>query len=97
MQRIKLLAIGLFLLPLLIFYSKFVPSSVVSSQSGNLFAPTGVIASDSKYNNKVRLDWDAVRGAINYRIYRNTANDTATAIEVGATPANSFLDFSAVA
>jgi cytochrome c peroxidase len=97
MRRIKLLVIGLFLLPLLVFYSNFVPSSVVNSQSGNLSAPTGVIASDSKYNNKVRLDWDAVRGAINYRIYRNTVNDTATAIEVGVTQANSFLDFSAVA
>ncbi|MBK7803824.1 MAG: VCBS repeat-containing protein [Chloracidobacterium sp.] len=72
-------------------------SGAVSGQGGgsSLSAPTGIIASDNKYNNKVRVEWDAIRGATSYRIFRNTLDNAATATEVGTTPANTFLDMAA--
>lgn len=74
-------------------------SGGVAGQTGGstLSAPTGVIASDNKYNNKIRVEWDTIRGATSYRIFRNTVNDPATATEVGSTQANTFLDTGAVA
>ncbi len=74
-------------------------SDVVSSQAGgsSLAEPTGFTATDNLYNSKVGLHWNAIRGATNYRIFRNTISDTATATEVGSTPANSFFDTSATA
>lgn len=69
-------------------------SGAVSGQIGGstLSAPTGVMASDSKYNNKIRVEWDAIRGATTYRIFRNTVNDPATAADLATTQANTFLD-----
>jgi cytochrome c peroxidase/putative transposon-encoded protein len=95
-RRIKLLAIGLFFLPLLIFYSKFVPSSVVNSQSSNLSAPTGVTASDGNYITKVGINWETIRSATVYQIFRNTTNDPASAVSVGVTPDSVFFDTTAV-
>jgi hypothetical protein len=74
-------------------YNSFSP--VVSGQAG-LTAPTGVIASDGSYNDKVGLNWNAVRGATSYRIFRNTSNDTSTAISVGTTAQPYFFDPTAV-
>lgn len=59
---------------------------------GGLSAPTGVTASDGDYSTKVGIHWDTIRGATAYRIFRNTTNNTATATDVGATPANYFFD-----
>lgn len=67
----------------------------VSGQSGVLSAPTGVMASDTKYRDKVRVEWDAIRGATAYRIFRGTTSNAATAVDLGTTPANTFLDTSA--
>src|SRR5437868_13266104 len=94
MQRIKLLVV--FIFALMFVAIKFTSSPIVSGQA-NLAAPTGVIASDSKYNNKVRVEWDAIRGATAYRIFRNTTNNSAAATDLGTTPANTFLDTSATA
>ncbi len=60
-----------------------------------LTAPTGVSATDILYNNKVGVYWEPVFGATNYRIFRNTTNNSATAVDVGTTEANSFFDASA--
>ena len=72
-------------------------SDRVTGQTGGttLSAPTGVSASDNLYNNKVGIYWDAIRGATNYRVFRNATNDPATATDVGTTAANSFFDFGA--
>ncbi len=69
-------------------------SKGVTGQSGGtaLSAPTGVIASDSRYSNKVTIWWDTIRGATSYRIFRNTTNNSATAIDVGTTVSNFFQD-----
>jgi cytochrome c peroxidase len=96
MQRVKLLVVFLFSIFFLASFSSKFFSPIVNGQSGALAAPTGVGASDGNYNNKVGLNWDAIRGATNYRIFRSTTNDAATAVEVGTTPAANFFDASAV-
>ncbi|MEP7211898.1 MAG: cytochrome c peroxidase [Acidobacteriota bacterium] len=70
----------------------FAPS--VSGQAG-LSAPTGVIASDNSYNDKVGINWDPVRDATVYRIMRSTSNDAATAVSVGTTALPYFFDSTA--
>lgn len=62
-----------------------------------LDAPTSVKASDNQYHDKIRVEWDTIRGATLYRVFRNTSNDSATAIEVGSTSANYRYDTTAVA
>jgi cytochrome c peroxidase len=98
MKRLKLLVIFLFLLPMLVFYNKFLPSFIVSGQSGNaLSTPTGAAASDGSYSTKVGITWDTIRGATVYRIFRNTINDSASATSVGTTVAGAFFDTTAIA
>jgi cytochrome c peroxidase len=89
MQRIKLLVVFIFALVFVAF--KFSSSPVVSGQTG-LTAPTGVSASDGSYSTKIGIRWDTIRNATSYRIFRNTTNNSATATEIGTTPANSFFD-----
>src|SRR5215212_78099 len=96
MRKIKLLVVFLFsILSLASFNSSFFSPKAIG-QSG-LAAPTNVSASDGSYINKIGLNWDAIRGATNYRIFRNTSNDSATATEVGTTAAASFFDAAAIA
>jgi hypothetical protein len=96
MRQVKIVIIGLFFLIFLGSVSNQFLSPTVTGQSG-LSAPTGVVASDGSYINKVGLNWDAIRGATTYRILRNTVNDSAGAVSVGTTANNLFLDNSAVA
>ncbi|MFN0279653.1 MAG: hypothetical protein ACKVRN_13810 [Pyrinomonadaceae bacterium] len=70
-------------------------SDPVKGQSGTLSAPTGVMASDTKYNNKVRVEWDAIRGATSYRIFRGTTSNSQLATDIATTAANTFLDTTA--
>jgi len=62
----------------------------------SLSAPVGVVASDNTYSTKVGITWDAVRGASVYRIFRNTTNDAAGAIDLGTTAEGSFFDQTAL-
>ncbi len=95
MRRLKLLIIGIFLAcAVAIFAPRFV-STIASGQSGPA-APSGVSASDGDYSTKIGINWHAVPGATSYQIYRNTANDTATATVVGTTAAPFFFDISAI-
>ena len=94
MKNLKLLVIFIFLLSALMFKSFL--STPVKSQTG-IAAPTNLTASDGAYNNKVGLNWDAMRGASLYRVFRNTTDNPATAAEIGTTAAASFFDASAVA
>ena len=61
-----------------------------------LTVPTGLTASDGDYASKVGLHWQPIRGATTYRIFRNTVNDSQTAVDVGTTAANYFFDTTAV-
>jgi cytochrome c peroxidase len=92
MKKLKISVVFAFIVFAAMF--KF-SSATVSSQTG-ISAPTGIMASDNKYNNKIRVEWDAIRGAASYRIFRNTVDNSATATDVGTTAANTFLDSSAI-
>ena len=80
MQRIKL-TIAM-LAALCATTASLWPLTAVKGQSGGLVAPTGVAASDGSYNNKIGINWDTMRGATRYQVYRHTANDAAAA-EIG--------------
>jgi cytochrome c peroxidase len=97
MRTIKLSIVSLFsLLLLLAFGAKLFRGFVAAGQVTTLAAPTEVIASDNAYSTKVGIAWDAVRGATLYRIFRNTSNDSASAISLGATAEGTFFDNTAV-
>src|SRR6185436_14857075 len=99
MRTLKLAVLCLFILACsLPMCQKFFPGFLVSGQSvgGSLTAPTNFVASDNAYATKVGLTWDAVRGATLYRVFRNTANDPATAVSLGTTVEGSFFDMTAV-
>jgi cytochrome c peroxidase len=100
MRTLKLSALCLLILSLsLPICQELFPGFIVASQnvSSSLTAPTNVTASDNSYSTKIVVSWDAIRGASQYRIFRNTANDPATALGLGTTVEGSFSDFSAVA
>lgn len=99
MRRIKFLVVLVFALFGLVFFGYNESLETVSGKitAGTLSAPTGVSASDGDYANKVGINWDTIRGATLYRIYRNTVNDPVSAADVGTTQANYFFDPTAAA
>ena len=69
----------------------------VSSQNGSqLKTPTGVVATDDLYNNKVGIYWDAVPFATAYRVLRSSSEDASTASQIGTTAASFFFDNTAL-
>src|SRR3989475_8854803 len=93
MRTIKLMAISLLcLLSVMAFGNRFFHGFKVESQTGALSTPAEVAASDNAYSTKVGISWDTVRGATLYRIFRNPANDSTTAIVIGTTPEGTFFD-----
>ena len=85
MRTIQLSIVLLSLISLLAFGNRLFRSFDVESQANTLSAPTNVTASDNAYSTKVGISWDAVHGASLYRIFRNTSNDSASALNLGAT------------
>jgi hypothetical protein len=81
---------------LLVLSQKFFPGFVTSGQSG-LAAPIEVEASDGAYATKTEISWVPVRGATAYRVFRNTSNNSASAVSLGTTAAGSFPDTTGVA
>ena len=83
----------------IIFSGKFLPESIVYGRinGGSLSVPTNVTATDNAYHNKVGLNWDTIRGATTYRIFRSVSNNPSTATDVGTTAANYFFDTTAIA
>ena len=92
MRTVKLSIIGLLSLASLLLVTNRFPGFTATGQSGSLAAPTNVSASDNAYINKVGISWDAIHGATQYRILRNTASDSTTAISLGTTPEATFFD-----
>lgn len=95
-SQIKLSAIAVFAVALALFFG-LRPSSRVEAvtASGTLAAPTGFTASDGDYSYKIGLNWDTIRGATLYRVFRNTINEPGAGVDVGTTAANYFFDLSA--
>src|SRR3954447_696782 len=98
MHFLKLSVIAVFLLFTALFLLGRSGSTSVSGKvlDSLLDSPTGFSATDRAYANKVGLRWDTIRGATLYRVFRSTTNDSASAVEVGSTPANYFFDAGAV-
>src|SRR5947208_13350855 len=96
MRTIKISIISLLCLIALAFANGFSPSFLVTGQATTLSAPTNVTASDNAYATKVEIEWEAIRGATLYRVFRNTSNDSASAIALGTTTQGSFFDTTAV-
>lgn len=96
-NRLKVLVIALFVLPsAFLFFNNYFEKKVSGQTGGTtLSAPTGVSASNGDYINKVGINWDTIRGATSYRIFRNTTNNSSNATDVGTTAANYFFDTSA--
>src|SRR3989440_313298 len=67
-----------------------------SGQATTLSAPTNVTASDNAYATKVEIEWEAIRGATLYRVFRNTSNDSASAIALATTTQGSFFEPTAI-
>lgn len=65
-----------------------------SSASGWIAAPTGVHASDGTYSNKIAVTWNVVAGATTYEVWRNVANNLATAIKTGESAVTTYDDAS---
>src|SRR5258708_15833152 len=98
MRTIKLSIVSLFsLLLILAFGAKLFRGFAATGQVTPLAAPTDVIASDNAYATKVEIAWDAIPGATLYRIFRNTSNDSSSAINLGATAEGTFFDNTPVA
>ena len=57
-----------------------------------LDAPANFEASDGLFTDRVRLQWDAVTSAASYQLFRHTADDFATATQIGVVP-NSLTTF----
>ena len=82
MQRIKLLVVFIFALVFVAF--KFSAVSPTVSGQTSLFAPTAVTATDGIYSTKVGLRWDTMRGASQYRVFRNTTDNPEGATDLSA-------------
>jgi cytochrome c peroxidase len=97
MLRFKQFVLLFFVLFAVMFYGHRLITTPVSSQesSSSLSAPTGVVASDGHYADKVGVMWNTVRGATTYRVFRNTSNNPAGSTDVGTTAAGYFFDTSA--
>ena len=100
MRKLKLVVVGVFTFAGLFM---FLGSSGMNSVKGLAGsggtapdAPTGVTASDDEYGTKVGINWDTMRDATLYRIFRNTTDTTAGAADIGTTQANFFFDTTAV-
>src|SRR5258707_1978544 len=98
MRTIKLSIVSLFSLVLILaFGAKLFRGFVATGQVTTLAAPTDVIASDNAYSSKVEIAWDAIPGAKLYRIFRNTSNDSSSAINLRATAEATLFHNTAVA
>lgn len=95
MRAFKIAVVGLFTTFFLLTFDGFVTER--SAGQTSVPAPTRLAASDGTYNSKVGLNWDHVRGATVYRIFRSDTNDPSGATPVGTSPINYFFDNSATA
>ncbi|MCL1921493.1 MAG: zinc-dependent metalloprotease [Kiritimatiellaeota bacterium] len=58
--------------------------------------PTGVAASQGTYADRVSVSWSAVSGAVSYKVFRNTADNSAGATQIGTPTATSYNDTTVV-
>ncbi|MGD9590262.1 MAG: cytochrome c peroxidase [Pyrinomonadaceae bacterium] len=94
MRKLKLTITGVFFLISGLIFAPDPYATVAEGQTSGtgLSSPSGVSASNGDYTTKIGITWEPVRGATSYRIFRNTTDDAAGAIDVGTTAAPYFFD-----
>lgn len=70
-------------------------SSAVESGYRGRQAPTTVSASDGAYNDKVRVTWNAVSGAVGYEVLRGLSTSSSAAESLGSSATLTFDDATA--
>ncbi len=96
MRTIKLSIIfALLLVSISLVAHRLLPGFSATGQSGSLAAPNGLSATDNIYSTKIGITWEAVSGATLYRVFRNTANNSAAATAIGTTADSTFFDTTA--
>jgi hypothetical protein len=55
-------------------------------------APTGVSATDGTFTDRVRITWNAAAAATSYHVYRNTTNDSGSALSLASVTSTSYDD-----
>jgi hypothetical protein len=58
-------------------------------------APSGVVATDGNYTDRVQITWNGVTDATGYEVWRNTSNNTGTAKNVATVTTVFYADSSA--
>lgn len=58
--------------------------------------PTGILATDNTYTDKVRITWNAASLAYNYKIYRSTTNNSGMAVYIGTAKTSPYDDKTAL-
>jgi cytochrome c peroxidase len=76
---------------------KFFQGLTTEGQGTTLAAPTNMRATDNSYSSKVAVEWEAIRGATLYRVFRNTTNNPNGAVALGTTAQDIFFDTSSAA
>jgi len=59
---------------------------------GGLAAPTNVAASDGGSQTSITITWSPVTAAQSYQLFRNTTNNSATAVQIGSPSLTSYTD-----
>ena len=70
---------------------------VSTTRSAKPSAPKNVLASDGIYADKVQVAWSSATNATGYQVWRDTANVSTSASQIGTTTTNSYDDTTAVA
>lgn len=96
MIRIKLSVIAISAVLFAAVYGGRLSTASSNATAVILAMPEAVNASDGDYISKVGIIWGPVRGATNYRVFRNISNDVSSAVDVGTTAAYYFFDTSVV-
>ncbi len=55
-------------------------------------APTGLVASDGAYTDRVRVSWNSSSGATSYKVYRSTSSSSSGAALIGQSISGTFFD-----
>ncbi|MEO7658922.1 MAG: cytochrome-c peroxidase, partial [Pyrinomonadaceae bacterium] len=91
MKVIKIAIILVFILSVAAL-TVFRSERTAAQSGGSIETPTGVSASNGSYTTKIGINWDPMRGATVYRIFRSAADNQFAATEIGTTAAPYFFD-----
>lgn len=91
MKIVKVLVTILFFFAAFAFFATRSPQ-ILAQTGGVVDVPTGVSASTGSYTTKIGINWDPIRGATLYRVFRASTDNQFAAVEIGSTAAPYFFD-----